>query len=132
MIYFPVGEYHVKIVVKVSTEFTQFCEFLRGTNDGKTFYSALRFGGIDHNLSHTRDLVGSSLLGSSLLARKQNFESRGLRNGHFVKIDGLPLFSKKDEVVSRVAQLGGVKRSFWGEKRALVSFWGEKRALVIF
>ena len=107
-IFFPVSDTFIKIIFPDDSHFPSFISFLKEANRRvkNTWFSALRFNGIDTNLFIGREFIPRAM--SSVGHRPE-------RTGNFIVIEGLHLCSDTDSIISHVSKIIGVKRSFWGK-----------------
>ena len=103
-IFFPASDSFVKIIFPDDSYFPDFIEFLKDANRRveNTWFSALRCGGVDHNL-----FIGKDFAHKPLPKQKE-------KSGNFIIIEGLHLGTNTNSLVRQINNIVEVKRSFWG------------------
>jgi hypothetical protein len=117
MTFLPVSELFVKIFFKDSSEFDELTKFLRQTNTnfGHTLFAALRYGESEHDLSLRSERAPRSLITTST-SSTHSLPPRNIRRGHFLTIQGLPLYYETNLLIEGMKEKGLlVINSHWGK-----------------
>jgi hypothetical protein len=116
--FFPVGDFHVKVIFEDADDFPAFIEFLREANSalGSTWFTSLRQGGEDHSLFIGKTENEKRPLGKYSSGYRHSGPPAAV--GNFILIEGIPFLFNKELIVKRATEAGVVvKRSFWGKNR---------------
>jgi hypothetical protein len=111
-IYFPVSNFHVKIIFQDNSAFPDFIQYLRDANKKirSTWFTAIRYDGRDHNLFIGKEFAPRPV------NRAPSRASVPERNGNFIVIEGLPLICDTNSIIRRINEIGiKVVKSFWGK-----------------
>jgi hypothetical protein len=111
-IYFPVSNFHVKIVFQDNSAFPDFIQYLRDANKKirSTWFTAIRYDGRDHNLFIGKEFAPRPV------NRAPNRATTPERIGNFIVIEGLPLICDTNSIIRRIKEIGiKVVKFFWGK-----------------
>ena len=96
MVFFPLGDSHVRIILGQNSDFEKFAEFLKQSNTdyGHSFYSSIHYDGKDHHIALPYERVPMSFgIG------RNRTEAKNIHRGNFIIIHGLPLSVDTSHIV---------------------------------